>query len=377
MLTVAHLADLHLDAPFAQFGVDAQRKRQTAIEEALKQALAEAATRDADLLVIAGDLYEQATFTQSTAKFLRRLLGEFERPVFVAPGNHDYISPTSLYATVSWPSNVHIFQQEQLEAFSLEDGLTIWGAAHTMPTTHARFLDSFTVGSGGVHLAVFHGAEEAELIFAHGLEGDDKQKQPYAPFRAEQIAVAGLHHAFVGHIHTPRDGERHTYPGNPEPLTFGERGELHRGLVIATFDETGRLTGRERIKVAKSAVSDLSVDLSGCESNSDIRERFTKELADVSGFVRITLTGEIGVDAEPSLAELREIALEQLAGVALQARGLQVAYAIDDIAKQTDTVRGRFVNDVQESEELDDELKRRVIVTGLRALAGRPDLAVL
>ena len=37
MLTVAHLADLHLDAPFAQFGVDAQRKRQTGIEEAFKR----------------------------------------------------------------------------------------------------------------------------------------------------------------------------------------------------------------------------------------------------------------------------------------------------------------------------------------------------
>jgi exonuclease SbcD len=377
MLTVAHLADLHLDAPFAQFGVDAQQKRQTAIEEAFKQALAEANARDADLLVIAGDLYEQASFTPSTANFLRDRLGEFQKRVFIAPGNHDYYSPESLYATVDWPSNVHVFEEERLEPFSVEDGLTIWGAAHTVPTTHVNFLDGRGVDRGGVHLAVFHGAEESELAFVHQLGGDDKLKSPYAPFRAEQIAAAGLHHAFLGHLHTPRDGERHTYPGNPEPLTFGERGDLQRGLVIAIFDDSGRLTNRERIKVAQCAVSELPVDLTDCDSNDDIRERFTERLAGVHGFVRITLKGEIGVAAEVNRAELREIALQHVDGVALQVRDLHVAYPIDEIAKETDTVRGRFVNDVLESDELDDEMKRRAIVTGLRALDGRPDLAVL
>lgn len=377
VVTIAHLADVHLDAPFAQFGLAAQRKRQTAIEEAFKQALIEAAERGADVLVVAGDLYEQDSFTPSTANFLREKLGEFEKHVFIAPGNHDYYSAKSLYATVAWPANVHIFKEEKLEAFALEDGLTIWGAAHTIPTTTTNFLANFSVEGGGVHLAVFHGAEESELVYVHQLGGDDELKSPYAPFRTEQIAAAGLHHAFVGHIHTPRDDERYTYPGNPEPLTFGEGGNLDRGLVLTTFDDAGRLTKRDRIAVAKSAVSELQVDLTDCDSNNAIRERFTEGVATASGFVRVALTGEMGADAEPNLAELREIALQHLDGVVVQARELHVAYPIDEIAKETDTVRGRFVKDVLDSSELDEEIKRRVIVTGLRALHGRRDLAVL
>lgn len=56
----------------------------------------EASERDVDLLLIAGDLYEQERFTPSTANFLRDELEAFERPVFISPGNHDYYSPTSL-----------------------------------------------------------------------------------------------------------------------------------------------------------------------------------------------------------------------------------------------------------------------------------------
>lgn len=376
MVKIAHLADVHLDAPFAQFGAEAQRKRQVAIEESFKQALRVAADRSVDLLVIAGDLYEQERFTPSTANFLRGELAQFGLPVYVAPGNHDYHVPKSLYATVDWPGNVHVFTADHLEPVRIEDGLTLWGAAHHVSTTTTNFLNGFAVDRGGIHLSLFHGAEESELVFVHQLGGDDQNKGAYAPFRTEQIAEAGLHHAFVGHIHTPLDGERHTYPGNPEPLTFGERGDLDRGLVIATVDEHGSVT-RERISVAKSTVRDVPVDLTGCTSNSDVREKVAEALRPIDGFVRVTLTGEVGNAVDIKLNELRDVApSSQLDAVIFRTGRLHVAYPVEEIAKEAETVRGRFVNDVLGS-DLDEEAKHRVIVTGLRALDGRPDLAVV
>ena len=44
--------------------------------------------------------------------------------------------------------------------------------------------------------------------------------------------------------------------------------------------------------------------------------------------------------------------------------------------RQEPTVRGQFVRDVLDSDLADDE-KRRVVVTGLRALDGRTDLDAL
>lgn len=373
-MRVAHLADVHLDSRFAQFSPEAQRKRQIAIEESLKDALRNARERDVDLLLIAGDLYEQERFTPSTANFLRDELEAFERPVFISPGNHDYYSPTSLYATVEWSNNVHVFKSTGFEPRTIEDGLTLWGAAHLVPAETTNFLDGFQVDRAGIHIAVFHGAEESELIYVHQIGGDDAAKAPYAPFRAQQIADAGLHHAFLGHIHTARDAAHHTYPGNPEPLTFGEAGPLQRGLVIATLDDSGAVT-RERISVVTTSVHDVDVDLTGCVSNSDVRGTATTALRNLDGFVRATLVGEVGDAVDVQLEELQDCAPKEIDAVAFRFGRLHVAYPIEQIAEETGTVRGRFVSDVLAT-DLDEETKHRVIVTGLRALDGRSDLAV-
>jgi hypothetical protein len=49
---------------------------------------------------------------------------------------------------------------------------------------------------------------------------------------------------------------------------------------------------------------------------------------------------------------------------------LDVAYDIDALAGER-TVRGQFVRDVRDAEDLSDEQRRRVLITGLRALDGR------
>ena len=58
----------------------------------------------------------------------------------------------------------------------------------------------------------------------------------------------------------------------------------------------------------------------------------------------------------------------------VRASGVRVAYDFDTIAIEP-TVRGQFVRDVRES-ALEAEQQRRVLVAGLRALAGRDDLEV-
>ena len=95
-----------------------------------------------------------------------------------------------------------------------------------------------------------------------GPEVGPPDKVRHAPFRAEQIGAAGLHHALLGHFHTPRDAPDHTYPGNPEPLTFGEAGP--RGAVLVTVDGTGTVH-TQRHRVAVTSVHDIVVDLDGAD----------------------------------------------------------------------------------------------------------------
>jgi hypothetical protein len=54
-----------------------------------------------------------------------------------------------------------------------------------------------------------------------------------------------------------------------------------------------------------------------------------------------------------------------------------VLFAFDlDALRQEQTVRGEFVREVSADDALDEELRRKVLLTGLRAFDGRSDLEV-
>jgi DNA repair protein SbcD/Mre11 len=366
MVKIVHFADLHLDTTFRWAAAPAARRRRQALRDVLNRIVDLAVEAEADVLTCGGDLYEHEMTAPDTADVLR---AAFERvhpmPVLLAAGNHDWFGPRSLYAQTDWSPNVHVFSSARLEPFEVIDGITVWGASHLAPANTNGFLDSFRVDRSGTHIALFHGSMRSGLVF----QGEGKQ--PHAPFDSQQISGAGFHHALLGHFHKPTDGASWTYPGNPDPLSFGEDGE--RGAVVLTVSESG--ISHERRPVNVTMLSDLRVDLTGCSNSQDVRRRMADHLADVTGTVRVTMHGEVGADVEPERIDFNDIAphLEQKL---LRFEGLTVAYDLEAIAAQIGTVRARFVQDLVEDTSLDDDTRRKVILTGLRAFAGRADLEV-
>lgn len=352
-------ADLHLDTPFRWAPAQVARRRRQALRETLQRICALARELGADALCGAGDLYEQDRFTPDTAEFLRATFAEVELPVFLAPGNHDWCGPASLYHQVRWSANVHVFTTDALTPVELTDGLTLWGAAHLAPANTDSFLDGFRVDRGGTNLALFHGSQRSDLA------GQGSGKVPHAPFDAADIPRAGLAHALLGHFHTPCDGRWHTYPGNPDPLTFGEGGE--RGAVLLDVAPAGTVT-RTRYRVAVSEVTEVTVDLTGATHSGEVRERVRATLADFTGVVRVTLVGEVAPEVDVRAEDLTELG-EQLEATVVRLGALRVGYDLDALRAER-TVRGQFVRDVLEA-GLDEAMCQRVLVTGLRALDGR------
>ena len=365
-MKIVHFSDLHLDSAFAWAGAsgEAARRRRQALRDTLLRITDLTRETGADALFCGGDLYEHERFTPDTAEFLRTTFAQLDPiRVFLAPGNHDWYGPQSLYALVEWSPNVHVFREASLQPVALAEGLTLWGAAHCAPANTDGFLDSgFRVDREGVHIALFHGAERS--WFSEQGEG----KQAHAPFHANQIAEAGLHHAFLGHYHRPRDGERHTYPGNPDPLAFGEDGE--RGAVVAIIREDGHIA-RERRVVAQTAVHDLDLDVTECTTQQQVRDRLAGRTSGLGGFARLTVRGDLAPGISIDEGDLRDV-MDQFDAVRLSFRDLRPGYDIESLRLEQ-TVRGQFVNDVLDAELPADE-ERRVLTTGLRALAGRSDL---
>lgn len=353
-------SDLHLDTPFTWAGPELARIRRLALRETLQRIVDLAASRQVDAILCGGDLYEHDRFSPDTAAFLSRAFADLDVPVHIAPGNHDWYGPASLYRQVNWSPNVHVFAEDHFTPVTLADGLTLWGAAHCAPANTDGFFDNgFRADRSGVNLALFHGSESGAAWFQEG------GKVPHAPFMAAQIEAAGIDHAFLGHFHTACDAPRHTYPGNPDPLSFGEQGA--RGAVIVTIADEGTIL-RERVTVATSTVASIDVNIDGVTSASDIRHRVAQAVAPLTGIVRVILTGDVSPDVTVHLGDLDGVGKHLQALIPRLGR-VGVTYDFDLLAAEQ-TVRGQFVRDVRAA-KLDDDVRRRVLLTGLRALDGR------
>lgn len=356
-------ADLHLDTPFRWAPPAVARRRRQALRDTLTDIVELARQESVDALCGAGDLHEHDMVAPDTAAFLRdrfALLGD--TPVLLAPGNHDWWGPTSLYASTDWSPNVHVFTGQKLEPFDLAPDFTMWGAAHHAPSGTPNPFRGVRIDRPGTNVALVHASLESGLAF------QEEGKQPHAPFDEADIATAGLDHALLGHYHRPRDTDLLTYPGNPEPLRFGEDGT--RAAVILDFTD-GRLVERRRIVVGRTTVSDLDVDVDGAASVDQVRDIVRTALASADGILRVTLRGDIEPDVALTGDDLTDLGVH-LDAVVWRLDRLGIAFDLDAIADEP-TVRGRFVRDVRAA-DLDADQRMRILTAGLRALAGRHDL---
>ena len=106
MIKLIHGADLHLDSPFSGLTPEQAAARRQEQRELLDRLARLAREREADLLLLSGDLLDSRRTYRETAQALARSLGSLPCPVFLAPGNHDFYGPQSLYAALDWPENV-------------------------------------------------------------------------------------------------------------------------------------------------------------------------------------------------------------------------------------------------------------------------------
>lgn len=366
-MKIAHLADLHLDTAFKWAGREAGGRWRRAIRDTLSRSVEVALEEKVDAFFLGGDIYEHDLVAPDTAKFMADVLARLHPvPVLVAPGNHDYLCPSSVWVQASWSPNVRYFEFDRWAPVELRDGLTVWGTAHGRPANTGAMLQSLRVDRGGVNIGLFHGALRS------GVPAGASAPELHLPFDIADIERTGLHHAFSGHYHAPRHDRWLTYPGNPHPLRFGEA--AGGGLVIATVHPDGEVSAIT-VDVSPTRFHDLTVDLTGADSSDVVRELVRAQLAGLRGAARVTLVGDLATDVDLEAAGLDDLQA-QLDALVIRSGDLAAGYDLESISAEA-TVRGQFVRDVLERPDLADDRRMAVLMTGLRALDGRRDLGVV
>jgi len=282
-LKLLHSADWHLDSPFASFSEEQRRflRRQQLL---IPGKIAELCTREGcDLVLLAGDLFDTEA-TRESIDAVKRGLERCGVPVFVSPGNHDYVCPGSPWLEEAWPDNVHVFTGG-LESVAVERlNCRVWGGAfHSMDCP--PLLEGFR-------------AECRELYAVALLHGDPTQaSSPYNPVTAAQVRASGLDYLALGHIH--RAGSFRAgaalcgWPGCPMGRGWDETGD--KGVYLVSLEGE------------RAELRSVSLDLPRfLERNADISRGAQEALEAIlppgasADFYRVTLTGQGGADL-PSL----------------------------------------------------------------------------
>lgn len=370
-LKFMHAADIHLDSAFAEFESDKAALRRSELRASFTALITFARVNNVELMLIAGDLFDDSLATRETAAHIRREFASCPNTRFViSPGNHDPFNAASFYSQALLPENVYVFNQKELSYIEFDDiNTTVYGYAFTSGEYTENPLRGFSVPDDGrIHLFCAH----CDL---------DVPSSKYCPITTADILNAKFDYAALGHIHNTEginyeNGLYFGYSGCLEGRDFGECG--YKGAVICdAVKQDGIFSADVKgLRFSRRRYERLNLDLTGIK---DEESAYTQILQSVKGVysndtsLRLTLLGDVPSDLALSQTYIRELIGETVFSLELIDKTLPLA---DTETLKTDpSIKGAFYRELESSLSSDDEgekeLAAEALRYGLAAIAGR------
>ena len=281
-ITLLHTGDIHLGFLYSGLKEKAVERQQVNLETFL-YITSLCRSRNIDILLIAGDLFDTPVPDRKLLKTVRKAFDEIaETLVVISPGNHDYYEPGGIYDDIeAWSDNVFIFHGE-MDCFEFNvrgETVRIYGAAFTGQYQRESLMKQRRLtGDGVISIGLFHG----EL-------GSSGSASKYNRITPGQIEANRFSYTALGHIHGTEGifyaGQvPYAYCGSPEGHGFDETGGKGIFLGYITNEECNLefyKTCRRQYIVEKICIEDFD----GAKQLADyllasFRNRFGEEYKD-------------------------------------------------------------------------------------------------
>lgn len=230
MVSFIHTGDIHLGMKFtsSSLGIDKGKMRREELWHTFNRMIKYAKDENKDMILIAGDLFEDDAIT---LKDLKRLSDIFksadEQQIVILPGNHDSNTTNSYYSAIEWPENVQIFKNTGLQEVHFDNLKTsIWGLTAKRDVTEIVLeLKNIKPKYGYKNILMLHG--EMGSTADYPIPDIDK------------LTSLAMDYIALGHIHKPLFIKKNiAYCGSLEPLDFGETNE--RGFIEGELSDSNR-----------------------------------------------------------------------------------------------------------------------------------------
>ena len=246
-----HIADVHWGArPEREqtFG----RIREQEIKETFQRVIDHANKQQVDLLLIAGDLFDQPP-TQQELREVDYLLFRLNhtRTVLIA-GNHDHLEPHDVFSQYKWNSEVYLLDGKQRDHISFEDlETTIYGFSYWKNQITKPLYDRMKPDESE--------SSDFSILLAHG--GDES----HIPIQREALKWSGFDYIALGHIHKPMKvgSELYRYCGTPLACSVSEA-QQQKGIIMVEMGVKGEikttilpLEPLRQVKVVKGTLEEV------------------------------------------------------------------------------------------------------------------------
>ena len=373
LLKIIHTADIHLDSPFRMEDLQKAQARKIELRAAFSSLMFWAKTEQADIMLIAGDLFDSPHPTPDAVEFVVSQFASNPNCRFIiSPGNHDFAASDSVYAKTTFPENVSVFTSQTLSCLHFDNiaghAGDVYGYAFTSPILDHNPFAGVTIPQ----------SDTITLLCGHGTLGADNGKD--CPIKTEDIVRSGFDYVALGHIHNNPGIQKientyYGYSGSLEPRAFNDRGE--RGAFLSECDKKdGTFTCRPAFfRLCKRIYAVDSVNLTGASTKEEVLGKINA-LVRQKGFGKDTL---LRLTLEGSLAghlDISSIGIESITS------GLYYCELRDhtspdydlDALQNDPTIKGELVRTLMPLLESEDGNRRilaaRALKYALSALSG-------
>lgn len=369
-MRVIHTADWQLGKPFARVSDPYKRSLlQQARIEAVSSLGALATETGAELVLVAGDLFDSPSADRATVSAACGAIGQIPVPVVAIPGNHDNGGPGSV-----WEQEFFRREREALApnlTVLLEPAPYHVGSAVILPCPLLR-RSTVTDPTEWLRSSAAYAdlpADIPRIVLAHGStqtfvsqwDEDGEGESEAGIVDVGRLPDAEVDYVALGDWHgTKQVGPKAWQAGTPEPDRFTKGGDHDPGNVLVVDVVRGGIPTVTRVHTGMLGWIELQLDLADDSALGQLEERLASLLGQRTNqdLLKLSLTGTMGIEAYDHLDRIVESLQARLLRVKLDF-GIQLAPTPEEIsgltARATDPLISRVAARlVEEAATTDD-----------------------
>lgn len=359
-MKIIHCSDLHLDSKMeANLDKEKARQRKNEILLSFQNMINYANQNDVKIIIIAGDLFDKNKVSVKAKNIVKDAIFANPNIDFIyLKGNHDEES----FIIDEIPGNLKMFNANNWEAYKYGN-IVITGIEFGEKSNYE------------IYQTLMLNQNDLNIVVLHGQESNYADKKDKAEIiNLKELKNKNIDYLALGHIHKYKmekldNRGTYCYPGCLEGRGFDECGD--KGFVLLDIEDNKITT--EFIKNSIRNLEEIEVDITDTITTTEVERKIEEKIEHISreNLIKIVLTGRVDINSEKDINYLLKKYSDEFYFIKIYDK---TTLKINYMDYENDaSLKGEFIRMILK-EDLTEEEKKDIIITGIKALSGEEDI---